>query len=70
MRSQKFKTNRMLLYFEKTVFESNRQYDTYPKNGKLRDLRLTPVSITVINSIGTITSKILKVIFEPGYKKQ
>ena len=41
-----------------------------PKNGQPRDLSLTPISIMVVDTIGTITShKLLKVLFDPGSTK-
>jgi hypothetical protein len=41
-----------------------------PKNGKPRDLNLTPISIMVIDTIGAVTSrKLLKVLFDPGSTK-
>ena len=41
-----------------------------PKNGKPRDLSLTPISIMVIETIGAAKSKkVLKVLFDPGSSK-
>ena len=41
-----------------------------PKSGQPRDLSLTPISIMVIDTIGTIKSrKLLKVLFDPGSTK-
>ena len=41
-----------------------------PKNGQPRNLSLTPISIMVVDTIGTITSqKLLKVLFDPGSTK-
>ena len=40
------------------------------KNGKPRDLSLTPISIVVIETIGAAKSrKVLKVLFDPGPPK-